>query len=117
MDHPGSLLDRTAEGVYVARGVDSPYFGVLYDIYHSAVEGEDIETELTNAGSLIKYVQLADAPGRGEPGSGSSDLVGFVQALTASGYAGPVALEFTPSTTTARSLVLWRTTFGIGASP
>ena len=50
VDHPGSLLDRTSEGVYVARGVDSPFFGVLYDIYHSAVEGEDIEAELTNAG-------------------------------------------------------------------
>ncbi len=63
VDHPGSLLDRTSEGVYVARGVDSPNFGVLYDIYHSAVEGEDIEAELANAGSIIKYVQLADAPG------------------------------------------------------
>ena len=70
VDHPGSLLDRTAEAVYVARGVDSPYFGVLYDIYHSAVEGEDMAAELANAGDLIKYVQLADAPGRGEPGTG-----------------------------------------------
>ena len=51
VDHPGSLLDRTSEGVYVARGVDSPFFGVLYDIYHSAVEGEDIAAELANAGS------------------------------------------------------------------
>ena len=74
VDHPGSLLDRTSEGVYVARGVDSPFFGVLYDIYHSAVEGEDMAAELANAGSIIKYVQLADAPGRGEPGTGDAGL-------------------------------------------
>ena len=73
VDHPGSLLDRTVEAVYVARGVDSPFFGVLYDIYHSAVEGEDMAGELANAGDLVKYVQLADAPGRGEPGTGSLD--------------------------------------------
>ena len=73
VDHPGSLLDRTAEAVYVARGVNSPYFGVLYDLYHSTVEGEDVAAELANAGDLIKYVQIADAPGRGEPGSGSID--------------------------------------------
>src|SRR6476646_7575031 len=63
VDHPGSLLDRTAEAVYVARGVDSPYFGILYDLYHSTVEGEDPAAELANAGELITYVQIADAPG------------------------------------------------------
>ncbi len=52
-----------AEAVYVARGVDSPFFGVLYDLYHSTVEGEDMAAELANAGDLVKYVQLADAPG------------------------------------------------------
>ena len=71
---PARCWTAPREGVYVARGVDSPYFGVLYDIYHSAVEGEDMAAELANAGSIIKYVQLADAPGRGEPGTGSTRL-------------------------------------------
>ena len=76
VDHPGSLLDRTSEAVYVARGVDSPFFGVLYDLYHSTVEGEDVAAELANAGDLIRYVQIADAPGRGEPGTGRYRLAG-----------------------------------------
>ena len=80
VDHPGSLLDRTSEGVYVARGVDSPFFGVLYDLYHSTVEGEDVAAELANAGDLIRYVQLADAPGRGEPGTGVDRLAGLARA-------------------------------------
>lgn len=103
VDHPGSLLDRTAEAVYVARGVDSPLFGVLYDIYHSAVEGEDMAAELANGGALIKYVQLADAPGRGEPGSGDLDWAERLGILRAAGYDGPIGLEYYPTQESASS--------------
>jgi hydroxypyruvate isomerase len=104
VDHPGSLLDRTSEGVYVARGVDSPFFGVLYDIYHSAVEGEDMQAELAAAGDLITYVQLADAPGRGEPGAGELDWDERLGWLRASGYDGPIGLEYYPTTESAESV-------------
>jgi hydroxypyruvate isomerase len=104
VDHPGSLLDRTAEAVYVARGVDSPDFGVLYDIYHSAVEGEDMAAELQNAGDLVKYVQLADAPGRGEPGTGSLDWSERLGILRSSGYDGPIGLEYYPQTASEESV-------------
>lgn len=103
VDHPGSLLDRTAEAVYVARGVDSPLFGVLYDMYHSAVEGEDMAAELANAGELVRYVQLADAPGRGEPGSGALDWSERLGILRGSGYNGPIGLEYYPTTESAAS--------------
>lgn len=106
VDHPGSLLDRTSEAVYVARGVDSPFFGVLYDIYHSAVEGEDMAAELANGGGLIKYVQLADSPGRGEPGAGSLDWVERLGILRTSGYDGPIGLEYYPTTESAQSTQL-----------
>ena len=108
VDHPGSLLDRTAEAVYVARGVGSPYFGVLYDIYHSAVEGEDMAAELANAGGLIAYVQLADAPGRGEPGSGELDWAERLGILRSSGYDGPIGLEYYPTQESAASVALIR---------
>ena len=103
-----ALLDRTAEAVYVARGVDSPFFGVLYDIYHSAVEGEDMAAELENAGDLIAYVQLADAPGRGEPGSGSLDWAEQLGILRASGYDGPIGLEYYPTQESAASVAVIR---------
>lgn len=104
VDHPGSLLDRTAEAVYVARGVDSAHFGVLYDIYHSAVEGEDMAAELANGGDLIKYVQLADAPGRGEPGTGELDWADRLGILRRSGYDGPIGLEYYPQTASEASV-------------
>jgi hydroxypyruvate isomerase len=108
VDHPGSLLDRTAEAVYVARGIDSPFFGVLYDIYHSAVEGEDMAVELENAGDIVKYVQLADAPGRGEPGSGALDWDERLGILRASGYEGPIGLEYYPQQESVASVALIR---------
>lgn len=104
VDHPGSLLDRTSEGVYIARGVDSPFFGVLYDLYHSTVEGEDVEAELANAGDLIRYVQIADAPGRGEPGTGAIDWPASLAILRASGYDGPIGLEYYPQTASEESV-------------
>ncbi|GGD26423.1 putative hydroxypyruvate isomerase [Microbacterium faecale] len=104
VDHPGSLLDRTAEAAYVARGVDSPDFGILYDIYHSAVEGEDMAAELEGAGDLIRYVQLADAPGRGEPGTGELDWPARLRTLRASGYDGPIGLEYYPQSASAASV-------------
>ena len=86
------------------EGVDSPYFGVLYDLYHSTVEGEDVAAELANAGDLIKYVQIADAPGRGEPGSGSIDWHARLADLRNSGYDGPIGLEYYPTIDSAKSV-------------
>ncbi|GAA3311119.1 TIM barrel protein [Arthrobacter ramosus] len=106
VDHPGALLDRTSEAAYIARGVNSPDFGILYDLYHSTVEGEDVAAELANAGELIRYVQIADAPGRGEPGSGSIDWQARLGELRASGYEGPVGLEYYPTIESAKSVKL-----------
>ncbi|GAA0300389.1 TIM barrel protein [Kineococcus aurantiacus] len=97
VDHPGTLLDRTADALDVARTVGSPQFGVLLDVYHSRVESEDLVQVLAQAGPLVRYVQVADAPGRGEPGTGSIDWAATFRALTAAGYDGPVGLEYFPT--------------------
>ncbi|GAA3757023.1 TIM barrel protein [Salinactinospora qingdaonensis] len=103
VDHPGSLLDRTADAGYVARGVDSPDFAILYDIYHSITEGEDVVAELAAVQDLVGYVQLADAPGRGEPGTGEVDWAERLGQLRSSGYEGPIGLEYYPTTESATS--------------
>jgi hydroxypyruvate isomerase len=97
VDHPGALLDRTADAVYIARGIGSDRFGLLYDMYHSITEGEDPAAELANAGDVIDYVQIADSPGRGEPGSGGIDWPARLAVLRKSGYAGPLGLEYFPT--------------------
>ncbi|GLY81995.1 TIM barrel protein [Actinoallomurus iriomotensis] len=97
VDHPGALLDRTADAVTVAKGVDSENFKILYDMYHSITEGEDPATELANAAGFVDYVQIADVPGRGEPGSGGIDWAAHLATLRASGYDGPIGLEYFPT--------------------
>ncbi|HEU4347651.1 MAG TPA: TIM barrel protein [Actinoplanes sp.] len=104
VDHPGALLDRTADAVTVARGVDSPRFKILYDLYHSITEGEDPATELANAAGFVDYVQIADVPGRGEPGSGSVDWTAQLSTLRGSGYDGPIGLEYVPTVETVTSV-------------
>ena len=104
VDHPGALLDRTADAVTVARGVDAESFGILYDAYHSITEGEDPATELANAAGLVQYVQIADVPGRGEPGSGDVDWPALLAVLQASGYHGPIGLEYYPTVDSAASV-------------
>jgi hydroxypyruvate isomerase len=104
VDHPGALLDRTSEAVYIAKGVASPNFKVLYDVYHSSVEGEDPIKILKEDAEWIDYIQFADAPGRGEPGSAGINWPAVIQAIEASGYTGPIGLEYYPTKATEASL-------------
>ncbi|BDZ44460.1 hypothetical protein GCM10025866_03690 [Naasia aerilata] len=63
-----------------------------------------MQAELAGGGDLIKYVQLADAPGRGEPGTGDLDWTERLGLLRASGYDGPIGLEYYPQTPSAESV-------------
>ena len=104
VDHPGTLIDRTADAVTVAEAVNDDSFKILYDLYHSVTEGEDPATELATAGELIGYVQFADVVGRGEPGSGTIDWPAALKTLDAAGYVGPIGLEYIPTQATAESV-------------
>ena len=106
VDHPGVLLDRTADAVAVARAVNSASFGILYDLYHSVTEGEDPADALASAGELVDYVQVADSPGRGQPGSGAIDWPASLALLRAAGYAGPIGLEYFPTVESGESVDL-----------
>jgi hydroxypyruvate isomerase len=104
VDHPGALLDRTRETAQVARDVASSRFGVLYDLYHSMTEGEDPAVELAKGRDVICYLQAADVPGRGEPGSGNVDWPALLDVIHTSGYEGTIGLEFYPTTETSAAI-------------
>ncbi len=70
---------------------------LLADLYHLAVNGDDVRATIRGHGARIGHVQVADAPGRHRPGTGELDLRGQLQAIAAAGYRGHVALEYVPT--------------------
>lgn len=99
VDHPGVLFGMTEDAVTVIEEIGSPRVRLLYDIYHSITEREDPFVVLPAVAHLVGHVQVADAPGRGEPGSGTVDWPAIVALLEQVGYKGLVGAEFSPTGT------------------
>jgi hydroxypyruvate isomerase len=97
VDHAGYYLDTTSEGVAILEQVGSPAVTMLFDAYHAAVMGEDIDAEVRQHVSRIGHIHIADAPGRHEPGTGNVDYRRFFRTLDDIAYAGFVGMEFRPS--------------------
>ena len=89
-----AVLDRVRE----EHGATNT--GLLADLYHLAVNGDDVDKVVAEHTDRIAHVQIADAPGRGEPGTGSLPLGRQLTDLAAAGYRGWVALEYKPATST-----------------
>ena len=69
---------------------------LLCDLYHLQTNGDDVAAAIGAYASRTGHVQIADSPGRGEPGTGKLDIDGHLAALAAKGYRGYVALEYKP---------------------
>ncbi|MCV2487745.1 TIM barrel protein [Geodermatophilus sp. YIM 151500] len=92
------VIDR----VRLETGVQS--LGFLCDLYHLAVNGDDLDAVIARHADRVAHVQIADAPGRHEPGTGELDLDGYLGKLRAAGYDGWVALEYKPQAGTVEGL-------------
>ena len=104
VDHVGTFCDSTADVISILREVDSPQVRLLYDAYHSLVMDEDPVDVLTGNIDLLGHIQIADAPGRHQPGTGQhnwADLLGLFSRL---GYRGRIGLEYRPTGDTISSL-------------
>lgn len=112
VDHPGMYLDSTTEGLDIIEEVGSSHLRLLYDAYHSAVMDEQPGEVLKDRVHLVGHVQVADHPGRAEPGSGALDWSARVAALRAVGYSGSVGLEYRPSGPTLETLARARAALG-----
>jgi hydroxypyruvate isomerase len=84
--------------------VGEPNVALQYDVFHMARMGEDVEAALRAHIDLVAHVQIADLPGRGEPGSGSLDFSALYALLEELGYGGWVSAEYRPSGSTEASL-------------
>lgn len=103
-DIPGFFLNRTEQAIAVldAAGADNAF--VQYDIYHAQrMEGE-LAATMARYLHRIGHIQLADNPGRHEPGTGEINYAYLFAQLDRIGYAGWVGCEYRPATTTVEGL-------------
>ena len=89
----------------IVRRADHPHVGLILDSFHTLARKIDVETIRAIPGDRIAFVQLADAPKidmdllywsrhfRNMPGQGDLDVTGFMRAVAATGYDGPLSLE------------------------
>jgi hydroxypyruvate isomerase len=99
-DMPGYAVTRSAQAIDIMDEVGAPNLFLQYDIYHAQrMEGELIAT-MTRLLPRIGHMQLADNPGRHEPGTGEIGWDFVLAQIDRMGYAGWIGCEYRPLTTT-----------------
>jgi hydroxypyruvate isomerase len=96
-DMPGYFLNDFDLAARVIGAVGADNLGLQFDAYHAHRITGDVAGTWDRHRALVRHVQVADHPGRHEPGSGEIDLAGFFARLDADGYAGWVSAEYTPA--------------------
>ena len=103
-DIPGFYLSRTAQAIDILDEVGSDNLFVQYDLYHAQrMEGELAATVAKHL-ARIGHIQLADNPGRNEPGTGEINYPFLFAHLDRIGYKGHIGCEYKPATTTEAGL-------------
>ncbi len=93
VDHPGTPFATAADTMTLVRAVDSPHLRMNLDLYHAQIgEGNLIEL-CRSALPFVGEIQVADVPGRCEPGTGEINYPAIAAALKELGYSGVVGLE------------------------
>jgi hydroxypyruvate isomerase len=99
-DIPGFFVNRTAQAIEIIRASGADNAFVQYDIYHAQrMEGELAATIKQHLAS-IRHMQLADNPGRNEPGTGEINYAFLLRWIDEVGYDGWVGCEYKPKATT-----------------
>jgi hydroxypyruvate isomerase len=103
-DIPGFYLNRTTQAHALLDAVRSDNLFIQYDIYHAQrMEGELAKTIATSL-PRIAHIQLADNPGRNEPGTGEINYPWLLRHIDALGYSGWIGCEYKPRTQTEAGL-------------
>ena len=112
-DMPGYLLRDTAQGAALVEALGFDRVGLQFDIYHCQISEGDLTRHLRDLMPIISHVQIADVPGRNEPGTGEIAWEWVFRQLDALGYAGWVGCEYRPAAETTAGLG-WRNRFASG---
>jgi hydroxypyruvate isomerase len=111
LDHPGVPLARAKDTLALVEAVDSPHVRMMLDLYHAQIGEGNLVAMIERAGQAIGEVQVADVPGRCEPGTGEIYYPAVALALQRIGYTGTVGLEAYASGDAAEALARFRAAF------
>jgi hydroxypyruvate isomerase len=101
------LVHTTRQATAFIDSVDRPNVRIQWDAYHmQRMEGNLVAT-FTEFAPRIAHVQVADSPGRGEPGTGEINYPFVLDAIDATGYDGWIGLEYNPTTRTTEESLGW----------
>ena len=96
-DVPGFFVSRTAQGLAILDEVGHANARLQYDIYHAQVMEGDLLPTIERNFARIGHLQLADNPGRHEPGTGEINFPNVFRRIDELGYAGWIGCEYKPS--------------------
>lgn len=109
-DAPGYLLRTQEQGAAIIEALGRDRLGLQFDIYHCQTAQGDVTTRFAALLPLIAHVQLADVPGRHEPGTGEIGWEFVFRRIKELGYSGWIGCEYVPAGETLAGLS-WRQRF------
>jgi hydroxypyruvate isomerase len=104
VDMPGYFTSSVELGVRLVQAAERDNVRLQLDQYHVGMMGGDARQALRQHFALVQHVQVADVPGRHQPGTGTQPIRQFLADLDALGYTGSVGLEYRPQGSTDEAL-------------
>ena len=101
---PGYFLNRSEQAVKLLSIIDRPNVSLQYDIYHMQIMEGDLIPSIERLLPHIKHMQLADTPGRHEPGTGEINYSVVLNAIDNLGYKEWIGCEYRPQIDTISGL-------------
>jgi hydroxypyruvate isomerase len=96
VENPGYLVGTSSMAVEIMRDVAAPNLALQFDCYHLEIMEGGLLDRITKLAPQIGHIQIADVPGRHQPGSGRIDFPAVFAAIDRSGYQGWVGAEYIP---------------------
>ena len=103
-DIPGFYLVRTQDALDLLEEVNHPNLRLQYDVYHMQIMEGNLINTLSMHLSSIAHIQIADNPGRHEPGTGEINFSNLFSAIDDMGYSGWIGCEYIPAGITEKGL-------------
>jgi hydroxypyruvate isomerase len=117
VDHPGTPFAKAADTLALVETVGSPHLRMNLDLYHAQIGEGNLIQLVERALPLVGEIQVADVPGRCEPGTGEINYPAVAAALDRLGYAGVVGLEAWASGDPVQALERFRAAFSVPTPP